>query len=192
MAIVRKVSRGRRNPPSMGSTVQEWLTYVCATGDDDIYPSDEEAGATKQRSDSFSTSNKKPSQGSRNRTSSYRYEHDSEPIFALPKFEVELKTEHDMPMSYMASTWARKKKHSVGSRAMPGPASPHVVECSLTSSFEDSMCVTMDVGLLFFLHDVVQSYIKENETLSSGSVYFYFFEFALSCYKLGFVLNFLC
>ena len=32
VAIVRKVSRGRRNPPSMGSTVQEWLGYVCATG----------------------------------------------------------------------------------------------------------------------------------------------------------------
>lgn len=163
------MSRGRRNPPSMGSTVQEWLTYVCATEDDDIHPSDEEPATSKQRSDSFGSSSKKASQTSRNRTSGYRYEHDSEPIFALPKFEVELITEHDMPMSYMASTWARKK-HSTGSRVLPGPSSPHVVECSLVSSFKDSLCVTMDVGLLFFLHDVVQSYIKENETSSSGEV----------------------
>lgn len=49
------------------------------------------------------------------------------------------------------------------------PASPHVVETSLTSSFDDGLCVTVDVGLLFFLHDVVQTYIKENETTSSGA-----------------------
>ena len=49
------------------------------------------------------------------------------------------------------------------------PASPHVVETSLTSTFDDGLCVTVDVGLLFFLHDVVQTYIKENETTSSGA-----------------------
>lgn len=161
--VVRKVSRGRRNPPSMGSTVQEWLTYVCATGEDDIYPSED----TPKRGDSFNSSNKKQSQGNRTRANSYRYEHDSEPVFGLPKFEVELETKHDMPMSYLASTWSRKK-HSITSRALTRP-SPHVVQCSLTSSFEDSLCVTMDVGLLFFLHDVVKSYIKENET-SSGKI----------------------
>ena len=48
------------------------------------------------------------------------------------------------------------------------PASPHVVETSLNSTFDDGLCVTVDVGLLFFLHDVVQTYIKENETSSSG------------------------
>lgn len=49
------------------------------------------------------------------------------------------------------------------------PASPHVVETSLTSTFDDGLCVTIDVGLLFFLHDVVQTYIKENETTTSGA-----------------------
>ena len=49
------------------------------------------------------------------------------------------------------------------------PASPHIVETSLTSSFDDGLCVTVDVGLLFFLHDLVQTYIKENETTSSGA-----------------------
>ena len=48
------------------------------------------------------------------------------------------------------------------------PASPHVVETSLNSTFDDGLCVTVDVGLLFFLHDVVQTYIKENETSTSG------------------------
>lgn len=48
------------------------------------------------------------------------------------------------------------------------PASPHVVETSLDSTFDDGLCVTVDVGLLFFLHDVVQTYIRENETSPSG------------------------
>ena len=48
------------------------------------------------------------------------------------------------------------------------PASPHVVETSLNSTFDDGLCVTVDVGLLFFLHDVVQTYIRENETSPSG------------------------
>ena len=48
------------------------------------------------------------------------------------------------------------------------PASPHVVETSLNSTFDDGLCVTVDVGLLFFLHDVVQTYIRENETSTSG------------------------
>ena len=49
------------------------------------------------------------------------------------------------------------------------PASPHVVETSLNSTFDDGLCVTVDVGLLFFLHDMVQTYIKENEMSSSGA-----------------------
>lgn len=48
------------------------------------------------------------------------------------------------------------------------PASPHVVETSLNSTFDDGLCVTVDVGLLFFLHDVVQTYIRENETSTTG------------------------
>lgn len=50
------------------------------------------------------------------------------------------------------------------------PASPHVVETSLNSTFDDGLCVTVDVGLLFFLHDVVQTYIRENETTSAGEL----------------------
>ena len=36
------------------------------------------------------------------------------------------------------------------------------------SFFDDSLCVTTDVALFLFLHDVVQTYIKENETSTSG------------------------
>ncbi|XP_048589365.1 transmembrane protein KIAA1109 homolog isoform X3 [Nematostella vectensis] len=165
MAVVRKVARGRRNPPSMGSSVQEWLGYVCATGDDDFLPSDEEPA--RQRSDSPGGSKKTTSTPTRGRSASYRYEHDSETIFALPKFEVNVKTEHDLPMSAHAPSWV-KRKTSVP-RVLTTP-SPHVVECSFSSCFNDSLCVTMDVGLLFFLHDVVQTYIKENETTTSGSL----------------------
>lgn len=66
------------------------------------------------------------------------------------------------------------------------PASPHVVETSLTSSFDDGLCVTVDVGLLFFLHDVVQTYIKENETTSSGAC---LKKYVLFVYR---VFNFIC
>ena len=73
-------------------------------------------------------------------------------------------------MSSLPSTWSRRKTIPQA-RMTSTPASPHVVECSVTSCFDDSLCVTMDVGLLFFLHDVVQTYIRENETTSSGKIY---------------------
>ena len=52
IAIVRKVSRGRRNPPSMGSHVQEWLNYVCATRDEDFSTTDDILSTERTRADS--------------------------------------------------------------------------------------------------------------------------------------------
>lgn len=95
----------------MGSTVQDWLNYVCATGGD-ISPTE---GSTpvafdKPRSESLG-GGKTPS---KERRSSYsgglRYEHETEAIFAIPKLEVEFRSEHDMPMTSIASKWVRKQK----------------------------------------------------------------------------------
>lgn len=173
---IQKVSRGRRNPPSMGSTVQDWLNYVCATGGD-ISPTEGTTPAGFDRPRLESMSGSVPGKASsKERRSSYtgglRYEHDTEAIFAIPKFEVEFQSEHDMPMTSIASKWVRKRKSSstLVTLLPVTPASPHVVETSLNSTFDDGLCVTVDVGLLFFLHDMVQTYIKENEMSSSGSI----------------------
>lgn len=160
----------------MGSTVQDWLNYVCATGGD-ISPTEGTTPAGFDRPRLESMSGSVPGKASsKERRSSYtgglRYEHDTEAIFAIPKFEVEFQSEHDMPMTSIASKWVRKRKSSstLVTLLPVTPASPHVVETSLNSTFDDGLCVTVDVGLLFFLHDMVQTYIKENEMSSSGSI----------------------
>ena len=110
---IQKVARGRRNPPSMGSTVQDWLNYVCATGGD-ISPTDSTAPSgfdkPRDRSDSGTGSGKATTKDRRSSyTAGFRYEHETEAIFAIPKFEVEFRSEHDMPMTSIASKWVRKK-----------------------------------------------------------------------------------
>ena len=103
---------GRRNPQSMGSTVQDWLNYVCATGGD-IAPTDGTAPVSLDRPRSESVTGTGKASG-KDRRSSYtgglRYEHETEAIFAIPKFEVEFCSEHDMPMASSASKWVRRRK----------------------------------------------------------------------------------
>ena len=97
----------------MGSTVQDWLNYVCATGGD-LSPTEGSAPVSfdKPRSETVTGAGKTPSK--ERRSSSYtgglRYEHETEAIFAIPKFEVEFRSEHDMPMTSIASKWVRKQK----------------------------------------------------------------------------------
>ena len=95
----------------MGSSVQDWLNYVCATGEGDIPSSENTFSPTeKSRSEPVTSPTKPTSQRERRSsyTSSLRYEHDTEAIFAIPKFEVELQSEHDMPMTSIASKWVKK------------------------------------------------------------------------------------
>lgn len=160
MGVICKVKRGNRNPPSMGSSVTEWLSYVSSVSNvprvsGDVSPpprpkSDIETSApSRRRNKSIS--------------SSYRYEHESEAIFGLPSFKVDLITEHDQPIRVYASSGDKSSESwSVT------PNSPHIVECSLESCFYDSLYVTMDVGLLFFLHEIIQAYMKENETAATS------------------------
>lgn len=114
VGIIQKVARGRRNPPSMGSTVQDWLNYVCATGGE-ISPTDSTAPSSFDKPRDRPESGTGPGKAmSKERRSSYtagfRYEHETEAIFAIPKFEMEFRSEHDMPMTSIASKWVLKKK----------------------------------------------------------------------------------
>ena len=77
------------------------------SGEDDVSPP-ETLSSVKQRSDASGSGRKSQRERKGSFTTSYRYEHDSEPIFGVPKLEVELTTEHDMPMTSVASSWAIK------------------------------------------------------------------------------------
>lgn len=43
-----------------------------------------------------------------------------------------------------------------------------VVECTFITEFTDNICVTMDVELLLFLHDLISSYLKEKQQALSS------------------------
>ena len=80
---------------------------------EDISPRDGTALVSLDRPRSESVSGTGKASG-KDRRSSYtrglRYEHETEAIFAIPKFEVEFCSEHDMPMTSIASRWVRKRK----------------------------------------------------------------------------------
>jgi hypothetical protein len=73
-------------------------------------------------------------------------------IFALPSLQMELKTEH------------------VQSAVAPTRDSPLArVDCAFVTDFDDHIFVAVDVEAYFFLHDLINSYIKETETSSTPS-----------------------
>ena len=164
MGMICKVQRGRRNPPSMGSSVSEWLSYVSsvsnvpqATPGDISPPPQPLSPRSKSEIDSSSAFTRR-----RNKSvsSGYKHEHESDAIFGLPSFKVDVITDHDQPIRVYLSHGDKL----IESRTFKTPSSPHIVECSLESHFYDSLYVTMDVGLIFFLHEMIQAYMKENET----------------------------
>ncbi len=156
MATVRKVSRNRSNPPSLGSPVTDWLLYVTATSEE--YSSTDTNGRS---------STKPPSTAKRvSFAPKVRYENDSEIVFGLPCLALRLTTEHDQPMTTRIAKLLSKNKASVVSPWLSTVPSPHVVEASLTSFFSDSLSVTMDAGLLFFLHDLILTYMKEKDAVA--------------------------
>ena len=161
-AVVRKVSRGRRNPPGLNGTVHEWLTYVNTTSDGDL-PS-----ATKSTAKKATEKLAHTKQGGGIRKVSfapkYRYENDSEVIFALPDFSLNLKTEHDLPMTEKIAKSLLKYPSLQKLRWETTMPSSHVVDASFHSRFGDSISVTMDVGLFLFLHDLILAYMREKET----------------------------
>eukprot|EP00794_Sanderia_malayensis_P007184 gene7184-7990_t len=157
MATVRKVSRGRRNPPSLGAPVADWLMYVRATNEE--YATTDSADAGK--------SSMKPATKRVSFAPKVRYENDSEIIFGLPCLSLCLTTEHDQPMTTrLAKLLVKNRTAAAVSPWLSTVPSPHVVEASMTSFFQDSLSVTMDVSLLFFLHDLILTYMKEKDAVA--------------------------
>ena len=158
MATVRKVSRGRNNPPSLGASVVDWLTYVTSNSD-----------SSSSIADSGKSSLKAMSSKRVSFAPKVKYENESEIVFGMPCFELSLTNEHDQPMTTRVS-----KALSQHGRVFVNPwlstvPSPHVVDSSLKSDFHDGLCVTMDVSLLFFLHDLILTYMKEKDAVSAAT-----------------------
>lgn len=167
MATVRKVSRGRRNPPALGAAVQEWLVFVNTTSGDDM-PFKSTSDTQDEVTERFSHT--KGSGGSRKVSFApkFRYENESAVVFALPRMRIQLTTEHDQPMTAdVSKTFLRHVKDKSHVR-IPLVPSPHLVDMSFLSTFEDSIHVTMDVSLLLYLHDLILSYMKEQESSVTG------------------------
>ena len=104
-----------------------------------------------------------PEDGNKSISTGYKHEHESDAIFGLPSFRVDVITDHDQPVRVYVSSGDKVTE----SWPHQTPNSPHIVECSLESHFYDSLYVTMDVGLIFFLHEIIQTYMMENETAAA-------------------------
>eukprot|EP00111_Clytia_hemisphaerica_P008655 TCONS_00025304-protein len=163
MATVRRVSRGRRNPPALGAPVQEWLNFVNTTSDDEI-PMKASSSKKEEVSEKYSLTK---GQGGSRKVSfapKVRYENESEVILALPRLKVQLTTEHDQPMTSLISKRLIYNGKRVSKLNFPTAQGVHFVEMSFLSTFDDAIHVSMDVSLLFYLHDLILSYMKEQET----------------------------
>ncbi|CAH1776489.1 unnamed protein product [Owenia fusiformis] len=143
MAVICKLSRGHYMPPPFTS-VQEWFHYAFAS-------------TNFKNLDSFPTMKRQPcdSPSPTERRSSSRksqdYSHDTEVIFSLPALQLHLKTEHLQASIEPLCTEPRP-----------------IVECSFVTEFEDHIFVAMDAEAVLFLHDLVNSYIKEKDKALMG------------------------
>ncbi|KAG8178566.1 hypothetical protein JTE90_004495 [Oedothorax gibbosus] len=141
MATICRISRNVLFPPQFRS-MHEWFHYAFATSDlDDVsrFPvlDHDRDGAAADRRVSM------PSKGP-------EFNHNMEIIFALPSMQLHLKTEHLQPA----------KPNSTG-------GSKPTVDCSFVTEFDDHIFVAVDAEAFFFLHDLITSYIKEKEIVST-------------------------
>ncbi|CAH1268426.1 KIAA1109 [Branchiostoma lanceolatum] len=139
MATIRRLTCGRYdNPPPGVASVHEWFNYVSATRNEelDVFKSPEDLQSNSPPVERRLFSSRK----------SLDYGHETETIFALPKLQLEFKTEH-----------VQGKKEPQAAEPMP------TVVCSFVTEFIDHICVAMDAELILFLHDLVAAYIKEKE-----------------------------
>ncbi|XP_077984720.1 bridge-like lipid transfer protein family member 1 [Glandiceps talaboti] len=138
MATISRISRGRHNVPASVSSVEEWFHYACTTAGPE-----ELEFFYREADQGFEPSNK--------RRKSLEYNHDSETLFALPKLQLEMRTAHLQK--------ARPPRDED-----PKP----IVDVTFVTQFADHICVAMDVELILFLHDLVNSYINEKEKAFYG------------------------
>ncbi|CAM1304937.1 KIAA1109 (predicted) [Pycnogonum litorale] len=139
MAKVCKISRTVIFPPQF-RTMQEWFYYAFATSSlDDVgrFPS-------LERRDSLSSMDRRTSQSPK----TPEHNHTMEIIFAFPSLQLQLKTEH-----------LQTEKVPCLSDVDSKPT----VMCSFVTEFDDHIFVAVDAEAFFFLHDLINSYLKEKE-----------------------------
>nr|XP_039251251.1 transmembrane protein KIAA1109-like isoform X2 [Styela clava] len=159
MATVSRVTRSKnQNPPPGSASIPEWFAYMTASHNEELkmLRTLNDIGATKAGTSHTPVSKtpQQPQPGRHNDSfGSLTYSHEADIIFALPKVQLDFKTEH-----------------------MQGPTEPDpqdteskpVVDCSFVTEFTDHICVTMDVELILFLHDLISSYLKEKQQALSN------------------------
>ncbi|XP_074602504.1 transmembrane protein KIAA1109 homolog tweek isoform X2 [Brevipalpus obovatus] len=146
MATVCRMSRSFTYPAQF-KTMHEWFQYTFADSElDEIsrFPVIEfERSGDGFGSAASSVPNKRISMNPK----SQEHHHNKEVIFALPSLQMNLKTEHLQ-------------------NAMPPTLNDLMpkVDCTFVTDFDDHIFVAVDAEAYFFLHELIQSYIKEKQT----------------------------
>jgi len=149
MATVSRVTRSRHdNIPPNSASLDEWYAYVTASHSQELtmLRTLNVGNSADARGSSLASATGGGKKGN-------EYNHETDIIFALPKLQLDFKTEH------------------MQGSDEPDPEDTDnrpVVECSFVTEFTDHICVTMDVELIMFLHDLVSSYLKEKQQALSG------------------------
>ncbi|RWS28252.1 hypothetical protein B4U80_06054, partial [Leptotrombidium deliense] len=148
MAKISRISRTVMFPPQFRQ-MHEWFHYTFSISElDEVsrFPIIE----FERTGDALSTSVQINAESANRRISmspkSGEFHHNQEVIFALPSFQMELKTEH-----------------------LQGPRTPILteskpnVDCTFVTDFDDHIYVAVDAEAYFFLHELITSYIKEKD-----------------------------
>ncbi|RWS10976.1 uncharacterized protein B4U79_15895 [Dinothrombium tinctorium] len=148
MANISRISRSVMFPPQFRQ-MHEWFQYAFSISElDEVnrFPVIE----FERTGDALSTTSPVMSDSSSRRISvspkSSEFHHNQEIIFALPSFQMELKTEH------------------LQSPRTPSPKDKKpTVDCTFVTDFDDHIYVAVDAEAYFFLHELITSYIKEKD-----------------------------
>lgn len=156
MATVCRMSRSVQFPPQFRK-MHEWFAYTFASSELDevnrfpLVEFERATGNIEAGIDSLTGSTLGGGEIKRRVSSaspkSNEFHHNKEVIFALPSFQMELKTEH--LQAPRTPTTAQTKPS---------------VDCTFVTDFDDHIFVAVDAEAYFFLHELITSYIRERET----------------------------
>ena len=159
MATVCRMCRSVQFPPQFRK-MHEWFAYTFASSELDevnrfpLVEFERATGNIEAGIDSLSGSTlgggeikRRISSASPKSHDNKEYHHNKEVIFALPSFQMELKTEH--LQAPRTPTTAQTKPS---------------VDCTFVTDFDDHIFVAVDAEAYFFLHELITSYIRERET----------------------------
>ncbi|XP_065578984.1 bridge-like lipid transfer protein family member 1 isoform X2 [Artemia franciscana] len=141
-AMVSRVSRSQMFPPQC-KTLQDWFSYAFASSDlDDV----EKFPIIRKDVSSIDPADKRLSARKND------FSHQKDVIFEFPSLQIHLKTAH-----------------------LQGPRVPEleeprpIIECSFITDFEDHILISFDGEMILFLHDLITSYLKEKEKLTTST-----------------------